>query len=91
MWWKILGASRRVETPRPLFEVADWPTLPVEVDRTYVLALDDTVIPPPLARSMAAHLEPVRMVEAQTGHDPLRRPELLASVIEGAVGACRVP
>lgn len=73
------------EAPLPLFETANWPILPPEIGRTYVLGLKDRVIPPDLARSMAACLEPVELVELPGGHNPVSDPGLLADVLNALV------
>ena len=81
---RIVENSREAppyEAGLPLFEVASWSPLPPDVGRTYVLGVRDRVIPPELARSMAACLEPVEVVEAQSGHNPVSEPETLISVL----------
>jgi len=73
------------EAPLPLFETAEWPPLPPRVGRTYVLGLRDRVIPPDLARSMAACLDPVEMVELPGGHNPVFDPAPLAGILTSLV------
>ena len=73
------------EAPLPLFETAEWPVLPAEIGRTYVIGLRDRVIPPDLARSMAACLDPVDLVEVPGGHNPVSDPAPLAEILTTVV------
>jgi len=85
-----VGATRLFDAPRPAFERATWRPLPSAVRRTWVVALDDPVIPVEQARRMAAFVEPVEFVEVQGGHDPTPYFDRIAELLNGLVGSLRL-
>jgi len=78
-----VGATRLFDAPRPAFEPARWSPLPPTVRRTYVVALQDPVIPVEQARQMASFLDPVEMVEVEGGHDPTPYFDRIADLLHG--------
>ncbi len=83
------GDTRLFDAPRPALETAAWEPLPRNVQRTFVFARDDPVIPADRARQMASYVEPVELREVEGGHDPTPSFDRLADLLHDAVGPGR--
>ena len=84
-----VGDKRLFDAPRPALETAAWEPPPRNVQRTFVVARDDPVIPADRARQMASYVEPVELVEVEGGHDPTPSFDRLADLLHNAVGPGR--